>query len=184
MLGKIGVVGISCFLLLGCGSEQVDSSEEKPNAEKKIEKAEKKEEKVKILFNLNDVADQDVGNVKNVLGEGKLTDSGTFRLLDGEIASKETYEFRNGTVEVMFLDGIAGRITITPEKQFSFKENDVEMAFKTYGLPVWMSDQQNENAMHFTSVGSIAGDGLYEVTVFNDNGKVDYIYIITNEEFK
>ena len=193
-----GVLGISTVLLFGCNSQESDAKKEEPKKEttnkkhsedttksKKAELEQEKKEEIVKVFDINDIADKDLDSVIKSVGEGTKIDSGQFKLTDGTIVQKETYTFKDGLLEVMFLDSLAGRITITPKEKFKFDdEKDVDKAFKTFGFPIWSSDEKTENAIHFTSVGSIAGDGLNDVTVFNNEGFINYIYVITKEEYK
>ncbi|MCM3452786.1 hypothetical protein M3685_02335 [Heyndrickxia oleronia] len=193
-----GVLGISTVLLFGCNSQESDAKKEEPKKEttnkkhsedttksKKAELEQEKKEEIVKVFDINDIADKDLDSVIKSVSEGTKIDSGQFKLTDGTIVQKETYTFKDGLLEVMFLDGLAGRITITPKEKFKFDdEKDVDKAFKTFGFPIWSSDEKTENAIHFTSVGSIAGDGLNDVTVFNNEGFINYIYVITKEEYK
>ena len=194
----LGAIGISTVILFGCNSQESATKKEEPkketvnkkqseettNSKKDEIEKEKKEEIVKV-FDINDIADKDLDSIIKNVGEGTKIDSGQFKLNDGTTAQKETYSFKDGLLEVMFLDGLAGRITITPKEKFKFDdEKEVDKAFKTFGFPIWSSDGKTENAIHFTSVGSIAGDGLNDVTVFNKDGIIDYIYVITKSEYK
>lgn len=94
---------------------------------KTTKEKDKKQELVKE-FNIQEIAENDLNSVFKSIGKGKKVDSGQFRLKNDTSVQKETYIFKDGLLEVVFLDGLAGRITITPKEKF----NLMKMIFKEH----------------------------------------------------
>ncbi|MYL45011.1 hypothetical protein GLV94_05100 [Virgibacillus halodenitrificans] len=132
---------------------------------------EKDEEEVEIILDVYNAAKENKETVDNLLGD--------------PVEKEGNYTYQDGVVEIKFIDDTAARITLTPDEKVSFdNKEDREIFLKQYGFPYWVPSAETDTSILWESVGSLS-DGLYEMRMFrDDNGNIDYVYIVTDEKYK
>jgi len=132
---------------------------------------------IQPIIKITDITDKSEADVTKALGDPISKTDGTWRYsgTSKQVANSPTITYKNG-IEIKFIEGKAARITITPQTSTDIKPKD---AVKLVGL----------NPVKPTSEASVKTewkniDGIYEFSVFTQNGKIDYMYTIVKELYK
>jgi hypothetical protein len=145
---------------------------------KVIKKEESKEEVVKVEVNINEIINKSEDEVNSKLGKPSSREEKEFRLSGTETkVPAVTLVYLDDSLEVMFIEGSPQRITYTPNEELKYPE-DIEKAMAKLGF----IDEEIGDQTDLVTV--IELKGLYDARIFNNQGKVNYIYLIVSEKYK
>ncbi|MGJ9460068.1 hypothetical protein [Oceanobacillus sp. CF4.6] len=139
-----------------------------------------------VSFDVYESANKNIDEVTNILGEGEKIEEGSFNSYGVEYPTT-TFAYDDGAIEILFIDDVAGRITLTPKEDIMFADEEARNLFLAeYGFPHWLSSEETESVIYWENYGTITpGEGLHKMSMFSDpDGNVNYVYLITHWEFE
>jgi hypothetical protein len=168
-------------------------SAEKVKEESATKKEPKKEEStaeesIKPVFNVKEVANKSEEEVNNLLGQPNETETGKWTLLDTE--EKVDYRmnyYKNGQIEIMFIEGKAVRVrlNISPEEYFKGEELNKNLAY--VNLPIV---ELETNGLEGKLERGYKKDfeGFYEVEIGQwlepDDEGDGFVKVVTEEKYR
>jgi hypothetical protein len=143
------------------------------------------EESIKPVFNVKEVANKSEEEVNNLLGQPNETETGKWTLLDTE--EKVDYRlnyYKDGQIEIMFIDGKAVRLrlNISPEEYFKGKELNKNLAY--VNLPI--VELETNGLDGGLEKGYKQGfEGFYEVEIGQWAGSDEgFVKVVTEEKYR
>ncbi len=137
-----------------------------------------KAEAVKPVLNVKEILGKSEEEVKKLLGEPSSREEQNFRLSGTETrVPAVSAVYQDGALDIMFIDGKPVRISYTPKEPGAYPD-DIEKTFASIGFEgAKVGDRTDLAAL-------VTVDGLFSAKVFNNGGKVEYAYLITEEKYK
>lgn len=124
------------------------------------------------LIQLRDVSGKTAGEVEKILGKGRF--EGKWKDDRAGCVACPGYSYQNGKYKIIFINDIADRITIKDLDNYEYKD---EVVMGLLGLPDAEPSAQNERVKRWNSI-----EGYREIMAYNNNGKLDYVVILTLAE--
>ncbi|MEH7514256.1 hypothetical protein V7146_16200 [Gottfriedia acidiceleris] len=162
------------------GGDEVPVSKKEAKSVTNVEKKEKpkKEKNIQAVVNINSILNKSENDVNGILGNPSNREEKEFRLSGTETKVPAiTSLYKNKALEVMFIKGAPQRITFTPNEDLKYPKN-IKKAFEMLGFKNVKVGNQTDLAT------DVKLDGVYNAKIFNNQGKVDYIYLIVNEKYQ
>lgn len=137
------------------------------------------EAKAAPLLKIQDIANKSEQEVEKVLGKPNKKAEGKFRYAGtNNYLPAPTVFYKDGAVEVKFVEGKAARITVTPKDELKYPDN-LPQALELVGLSKDTAMEQSERGAAFSDV-----NGIYSGQIFPENNKVSYLYFIVDKKYK
>ncbi|GAB3767403.1 hypothetical protein GCM10028818_00060 [Spirosoma horti] len=127
---------------------------------------------LKPSLKLNVVANHSIANVRKELGKGVFLRNWKDRRSGCKACP--IYSYRDDSLEVIYINGKADRITLNHLDDYNFDEKFIT----TLGLPFKTADFKNADVMRWYNY-----QGFREIMAFNNgNGQIHYSLVKTNAE--
>ena len=121
------------------------------------------------VLNVNEIAGKRIEEVEKKLGKGTFEKN--WKDQRAGCVSCPKYIYKNGQVEVIFIQDVADRITINNLGQYSYPSE----ALPAIGLENMETEFTNDMVTRWRSI-----NGYREISAFNgQNNKVDYVLVLT-----
>ncbi|WP_103108744.1 hypothetical protein [Brevibacillus reuszeri] len=134
------------------------------------------------------IAGKTESDVSTLLGKPTATEDGEWTVVSTDEKMpylRHTYKTDIGEISVMFLEGVAARIEVTPAETFKYPE-DAAKAMRVVGLAVEDGLTPDNEAPHYMQYNNV--DGFYYVNVVKDlegnPENISYVRVITDRLFK
>lgn len=160
--------------------EQEVKKEEKIDTETSV-KQEVKKEDIKSLFKIEEVKNKGEEDINSLLGQPKEKEETSWHPKNSSETIKcfaNIYEKNNYEIEVLFIDKVAARITITPKDKISYPEEN-ENILKSLGISPVQCDFENSLKTEWRNKY-----GVYNFTINALGENVSFIYIILDQKYE
>lgn len=131
----------------------------------------------KVLIDIKGLIGKNESDIDKILGNPEKTEEGKWRYSGTEkwIDNCPTKFYKNNTIEIKFVEGIAARITFTPVEKIPFDN----LILEKIGLKNIDPSEENQISKTWNNI-----EGIYSVQIFSNESNVNYIYVISEEKFK
>ena len=127
---------------------------------------------VPAVIQIRELSGKTVENVESIIGKGKLESKWKDERAGCIDCPKCVY--KNGSIEVIYIKGVADRITLTGLSQYNYPQGGLQ----ALGIDSTNAEFSNDIVTRWRSV-----PGFLEISAFNGlNNKVDYVLVKTKAE--
>ncbi|SET16199.1 hypothetical protein SAMN05216389_106109 [Oceanobacillus limi] len=161
----------------GEGQDVEDDKSVKEDEEKE-EDSINEEDGASAVPNMNNIMDKSEQEVEGVLGEANSREETEFRLSGTEDRVPAiTSTYQDGTVEVMFVEGTAQRVTYTPPQSIDYNENEIDQLLTDLHIDATITFEND-----FVTRGE--SENAHEVSINNNDGNIGFVYIVVDEKYQ
>lgn len=168
---KILLVILSVIMTLSLVACSVKKESTKDNVQSK-----------NILFQIEDIKGKDKKEVNRLLGKPENTEKREWYFAENGEKAKEcftsNYTKNNFKIEVFFIEGKAGRITLTPNNTLKYPEDNKQI-LKQLGLNLETPTFENELVTRWQNKFNTS-----EIGINARENKITFILIILDEKYK
>ncbi len=170
------IVMLFILVIVGCGSSTVTQT---PPVNTPAVK-ETPPPVITPIVKITDITEKSEADVAKVLGQHVSIEPDNNRWkyygTNTWIENCPTINYKNG-VTVKFVEGKAARITVTPTSPLEF--SDLNKAMQLLGLTPANPTSTGGDMALWKNV-----QGIYQLQIFNKDGKIDYMYAVVNEKYR
>jgi hypothetical protein len=142
-----------------------------------------------ITFDIKSIVGKSETEVTSLLGNPKLTMTGSWMSLSTEETSKavrHTYRTEIGEISVKFIEGNVASIEVRPVEVLKYPADALKV-LQSIGLTIDVGKAPEKESPHYLDFGRL--DGLYKVRVVKNLAgdhpeNIGHVYIITEDRFK
>lgn len=129
---------------------------------------------------IKNLAEKTEKEVEGILGTPSKKENGKAKSneTDTWIQNCPTVYYKNGMVQIKYIENKAARITVNISQKLSYA-TDTEKALRIVGLPTKEPKTKNENVTVWRDI-----DGIYDVSIFNQDGTIAFIHAVINEKYE
>ncbi len=126
----------------------------------------------------SEIIGKKVSKVNEVLGEPESREETDFRLSGTEttVPAVQTI-YQKGTFEMLYIEGTAQRVTYTPADAIAYDKATINELLNELGLESGIISLND-------FVTKAHAEGVHDVSVYNKDGNIHYVYIIVEEKYK
>ncbi|EGO87390.1 hypothetical protein G8S49_01520 [Clostridium botulinum C] len=192
---KIFIAVLSVIMAMSLAAcekkKEVVKNNDKVNQKQEVKKEEKidngtnvkqvKKEDIKPLFKIEEVKNKSEKYINYLLGQPKEKEETSWHSKNSSENIKcfaNIYEKNNYDIEILFIDKIAARITITPKDKINYPEEN-ENLLKSLGISPVQCDFENSLKTEWKNKY-----GVYNFTINALGKNINFIYIILDQKYE
>jgi hypothetical protein len=139
------------------------------------------DKELQVISDIFEVVRKDEKTVDKWFGAPSSREEGDFRLAGTETkVPAVTSYYKDNQYEIVFIDGVAQRITYTPSEIIGWEYNEEHLHDFLYSMGLG----ELEPVQDTDTVKVYKHPDLYDLRIFNNSGKISYLYIIADEKYQ